>query len=198
MTFQEIIESGLLEMYCMGATTGEQNAFVEAQAAKYPQVKYELERIEAALTGLSQYKKVPGNQVRKNIFDIIYNAEAKENGLPPVLSEKSSILEWKIYLESHHICKPSGTDLLYITEFSTTKNITSYVVWAQPGACVEEIHNTETERLFMLQGTCTIEFNGTLHNYAAGDFVEIRKNTTHKATATGEEIMILIGQRLAV
>ncbi|MBC8047106.1 MAG: cupin domain-containing protein, partial [Fimbriimonadaceae bacterium] len=162
----------------------------------HPVIKDEIASIENALNKYVEGTIKPPTHIKQNILDSIYAEEAKKNGLPFILSPDSKINDWFEYLKCNQIEKPEGNDALYMTEFSKTNNIVTYIAWAKPGAFVEEEHGDELERLFMLQGSCKIDFDGVTHYYKEGDFVEIKKNTLHRAEVTGSETMILIGQRL--
>ena len=47
--FQDYIESGILELYALGELSAAEQAAVEAQAASHPEVRAELEQVQAAL-----------------------------------------------------------------------------------------------------------------------------------------------------
>ncbi|MBT8279966.1 MAG: anti-sigma factor [Muriicola sp.] len=53
MDVKEYIESGILELYVAGQLSGEENLEVDAMAEKHPEVRHEIEAIEAAVLGLS-------------------------------------------------------------------------------------------------------------------------------------------------
>ncbi|MFN0274699.1 MAG: cupin domain-containing protein [Chitinophagales bacterium] len=198
MEVNDLLKSGILEMYCLGVATQEEMQLVKQYAEVHPIIRNEIASIEEALVSYAFYvHKQPSGIVKEGIINRILQEEASVTGLPQLLSEKSTLEEWKTYLENNKIRKPDGDEALYMVEFSKTQNITTYIAWAEPGAFVEEEHADELERLFMLQGNCEIEVNGIRHFYKEGDFVEIKRNTLHKAVAVGERTMILIGQRYA-
>jgi len=51
--------------------------------------------------------------------------------------------------------------------------------------------------LFVFHGTCTMTINGKISHHKAGDLIAIKHSSLHKAEATSDEPMILIGQRIA-
>jgi mannose-6-phosphate isomerase-like protein (cupin superfamily) len=196
MSIEEILSSGLLEMYCLGIVSDAERELVQQYALQYPVVNAELQAIEKTIGAYGVSLKKPAEKVKQDIFNHIYNEEAKKLGLPGILSPSSTIEEWLTYMQQN-VMKPTGDEPLYMMEVANTKNIVTYFAWAKPGAFVEEEHSEELERLFMLQGSCKIDIQGITHYYKAGDFVEIKKNTLHRAEATGRETMILVGQRFA-
>lgn len=78
MNAQEIISSGLLELYAAGAASVEEMQQVEAWVKQYPEVAAELNAIELGLESYAQANAVtPGANVKNKIFDAI-------NAAPPV------------------------------------------------------------------------------------------------------------------
>lgn len=68
MSAEEIINSGLLELYAMGACTKEESLQVEECLRLYPQVKSELNQIETALEQTAMLNAVkPSVQLKQNI-----------------------------------------------------------------------------------------------------------------------------------
>lgn len=73
MTAQEYIESGILELYVYGTLNEAENNEVAAAIAKYPEVKTEVEKIEAALKTLAEHTSPPvsvkvWNSVNTSLF----------------------------------------------------------------------------------------------------------------------------------
>ncbi|MFI5172820.1 MAG: cupin domain-containing protein [Chitinophagales bacterium] len=198
MNTKELIESGLLELYCIGATTPEENTLVEIMVSEDANVKQEINAIQNALKKYSEnFAMHPPSDLLGKILNNIAAQESEQHELPPLLSENSNTGEWFKYLKENNIVKPHNSLPLNMIEFVTASVLTAYVAWAEKGAFVEESHSTETEKLFMLQGSCKIEIDGITNYYNAGDFIEIAPGSTHRAEATSNELMILIGQRIA-
>lgn len=198
MTAKEIIESGLLELYAIGGTSADENALIESLLPIDEALRKEYEIILHALEtyGVSENKQ-PSSHVLRNIFDSIAQADADKFKLPPLLSPQTNADEWWSYLIDHKIFKPDTGEKLMMIEFVKTNTLVTYIAWAEKGAYVEEIHDDHLERLFMLQGNCKIAWNGETHFYREGDFIEIPAGTLHRAEATGDGVMILLGQRVA-
>jgi len=198
MNTREIIESGLLELYCIGATTPEETAMVKDMLKEDILLREEFEVIQETLENYAGVNaKHPPTNLLRNILDSIAQQESDELELPPLLSPASTIDEWKKYLDAHQIFKPDNNERINMLEFVQTSSLVTYIAWAEKGAWVEETHSDELERLFMLQGSCSIDFDGELRYYKEGDFIEIPAGTIHRAEATSDGLMILIGQRLA-
>ncbi len=69
---EDYISSGILESYVMGLTSNWENLQVEAMIAKHPEIKQEVEAIEANLLSLAQAAAVkPHADLKENIFAAI-------------------------------------------------------------------------------------------------------------------------------
>lgn len=72
MKAQEIISSGILELYCIGLTSAAETAEVEAWAQQYPDVEAEIDAIHQGLESYAQAHAVePDPSVKKELFSVI-------------------------------------------------------------------------------------------------------------------------------
>lgn len=72
MNAQEIISSGILELYCMGLTSAAETAEVTQWAKQYPEVAAEIEAIQLGLESYAHTHAVePGAAVKEKIFAAI-------------------------------------------------------------------------------------------------------------------------------
>lgn len=98
MNAQELIESGLLHVYVLGAATAEESREVERMAAQFEEVRAELERLQleteayAGMHGMS-----PRPELRKQIIGhVLGQAAPAENGkVIPLQGAKSPARIWK-------------------------------------------------------------------------------------------------------
>lgn len=75
MNAQDIILSGLLELYAAGITTPEETELVEASVKQYPEVAAELNAIQLGLENYAQANAIePGANVKSKIFEAINTA----------------------------------------------------------------------------------------------------------------------------
>lgn len=198
MDTKALIESGILELYCIGATTPEQNALIEIMISNDDAVGREIDAIQKSLVDYAgKFAVKPPDGLLNKILNNISSQEANEMELPALLSAASKASDWWKYIRDAGIVKPDNDMPLNMIEFASGATLVTYIAWAEKGAVVEEKHADETERLFMLQGECKIEMNGKTFYYKEGDFIDIPANTLHRAESTGDEMMIAIGQRLA-
>lgn len=81
------IESGILELYVLGQLTAQEQQEVEAMAAKYPEVKQEIEAIEMAMEQYALNHAVePGTGLKEKILDQIQQPQqpARESIVVPL------------------------------------------------------------------------------------------------------------------
>ena len=72
MNAQEIISSGILELYCMGLTSAAETADVAAWAEQYPEVAAEIEAIRSGLENYARAHAVaPAPSVKEKLFAAI-------------------------------------------------------------------------------------------------------------------------------
>ncbi len=77
MNAQEIISSGILELYCSGLTSPAETEQVQQWAVQYPDVAAEIESIQAALEGYAMAHAVqPAASVKDKLFAEIQNTAA--------------------------------------------------------------------------------------------------------------------------
>lgn len=82
MNAQEIISSGILELYCTGLTSTAETAEVQQWAKQYPEVAAEIEAIQKGLEGYAQAHAItPGASVKEKVF-----AEINKSSAAPVIN----------------------------------------------------------------------------------------------------------------
>ncbi len=197
MNTKELIESGLLELYCVGATSAEENALVEIMLSEDIGVRLEIYAIQKALEFYAgTYAVQPPGNLYKNLLNRIAQEESDQYNLPPLLSINSKTGDWWYYINQHHIEKPSNEELINMIELIQTPTLLTFIARAKKGAIVEEKHSSEIERVLMLQGSCKFDMNGETFYFKEGDFVEIPLKTFHRAEIISDLDMIFVGQRL--
>lgn len=94
MNAQEIISSGILELYCMGLTSAGETAEVVQWARQYPEVAAEIEAIQMGLEGYAQSHAVaPAASVKEKIF-----AEINKGTVSPVVNmQRTDAVTAKVY-----------------------------------------------------------------------------------------------------
>ena len=192
MDIKQFINSGILEIYCMGIASDEERIAVESYAARHLEVQEEIDAINAALLGYAEGSgKTAAPALKKKTLEAI----ARQN-FPALLSAQRNIEWWLQYIESLHVDLPVGYEI-HLVDLPGDERKTNYIAWAKKGAFIEESHSDEDEYLLMIKGSCTITVDGRTTKYFPGDLIYIPKGKIHTAVAISDEPMIVIGQRLA-
>jgi len=197
-TIKDFINSGIIEVYCMGAATDEEQLQVEQMAQQYPEVHDEIKAVRQALESYALGSSpVPFAEIKNKIMEVISGEENNNLSFPPRITMQTTIDEWQQYITHNKIASPVDYDLFYLLNLPGNEQQYSYMAWARKGAVLEETHAEEDEYLFMMEGYCSVTIDGVLGYYKAGDVVFIPKGALHRAEALSTEPMLLIGQRLA-
>lgn len=86
MNAQEIISSGILELYCTGLTSAAETAEVQQWAKQYPEVAAEIAAIQAGLEGYARSHAIaPAASVKEKLF-----AEINKGTVAPVVNLPSA------------------------------------------------------------------------------------------------------------
>lgn len=193
---KNMISHELLELYCLGLASDEEVQRVEAAAMHDKLLKKEIEVLKEALGNYAEaHSRKASEKTKKNIFDAI---DAFEKNLPPDLSSNSNVEDWIKFLELNNITAPDDFEYLHMDEFLNRDGKITYAAWGRSGASLSESHDDEDEHLLVLKGSCTLEQNGILKHYTKGDLIFIPKQTVHTACVTGENVLLVIGQRRVV
>ncbi len=193
------IDSGIIEIYCMGIATPEEKQEVENMALKFPEVLQEITSIQAALTTYAlESNPVPFAAIKQKIFTMIEHERQAAPGFPARLSANSSIEEWLDYIRVNNIDEPTDYEQFHLVNLPGNDVQSTYLVWAKKNATLEESHAEEDEYLFMIRGFCSITINGVAGFYQKGETAYIPKGAAHLAVALSHEPMLAVGQRIRV
>ncbi len=195
MNADELISSGLIEMYCLGLASKDETILVEKFASQHQHVRDEIVAVKEALQKyLAASEKSPNVRLRNKILDAVKQPD--EVFLPPRLTLQSTSEEWITYLKKNNIHPPDNFEPVHFLDLPGNDKQVTYVVWATKGVYLEESHDNEDEYLLMLRGKCSITLEGKMSMYSSGDVIFIPKNHLHRAEAMSDD-MILVGQRIA-
>ena len=201
MTAKELIESGIIELYCLGIADGYENSLVEHFAATNHEIADEIAEVSEALAMFSIASagiRHPKG-LKENFLSNLQDKEKQDDlpQLPPKITSASRPGEWMEYLHQHQIKDPAHQAVAMVV-LPGTKNYFTYVVFASPGGIVdEEMHQTHDEFLLICQGECEMTIGENTAVYKAGSLITITLGIHHSARILGKKRMIAIGQRRA-
>jgi len=195
MNARELIDSGIIELYVLGIADDADRALVESLAKKDKLVQEEIASVNDALAiyASASAVSVPSSDLKNKILGFI---EKSQSELPPMLTPHSTAEEWISYLRKNHISSPKNFKGLYVLELPGNEDYYTYVVWGNKGDIVpDEVHHAHDEFLLICKGDCEMTIDGITSPYKGGDFIAIAPGIAHSALITGDELMLVIGQR---
>jgi Anti-sigma-K factor rskA len=164
LQINDIISSGLLELYVLGLTNEQETAQVLAWKAQYPEVGIELLAIENSLEQVDVAKSVsPSLDVKKNLFAAIKNTKLenveKEEIAAPIVAMNTAVV------------KPIGNKLKYAAAaaavlfvLSALNNFSTYTKYKKASdalAVAEQKINNQNEELASLQNNLEVPLNNS-------------------------------------
>jgi quercetin dioxygenase-like cupin family protein len=88
----------------------------------------------------------------------------------------------------------AGFENRFISELSSTNKVINFIVTAKKGH-EQEVHEDFIEYLYIIEGTCTMNFDGIEIAYSPGDIISILLNIKHTAVVTSEQPMLALVQQ---
>lgn len=197
MNIEEILSSGVIEMYCLGLASDDEKKFIEDLASKNKTIREEIASVNEALRLYAlASEKSPASSLKNKILDAIKNSETII-AFPPRITLDSDVSEWMKYITENNISAPKNFEVAHIVDLPGNEKQSTYVAWAKKGAVIEEEHSDEDEYLLMINGYCSVTIDGVIGYYKEGDVVFIPNGCLHRAEALSDGIMMLVGQRIA-
>ncbi|MDZ4845141.1 MAG: cupin domain-containing protein [Chitinophagales bacterium] len=193
MTDLELIESGIIESYCLGLATEEERALVNRFAQRDRSVRIEIDAVINALALYALQHTPPPSYMKKRIMSAI-----EQENVPPLLTADTTVEEWVNYIRKLNIQPPDEYKSLMIIDLAGNAQCQTFAAWAHAGdELPEEVHHDQNEYLFICSGECVMTIDGKKTAYKKGGFIAIPPGLNHSAVITGKETMLVIVQRRA-
>ncbi|MER2999354.1 cupin domain-containing protein [Pontibacter populi] len=198
----EFIESGILELYVMGAASPEDIRAVEQMAIAHPEVKQEIEQISQAIEYYAQTCAIKPRRTVKTLVmaTIDYLERMKQGELPespPVLTPASKVSDYDKWLANEQAILPENAEGIYARIIGYTPTATTAIIWVSEET-EQEVHHDEYERFLVVEGTCKMQAGDNTFMLGAGDYFDIPLHTPHQLTVTSKVPCKAILQRLSV
>lgn len=197
------IESGVLELYVMGATSQEETLAVEQMAAAHFEVRQEIDAISEQMERYALAHAVePKNLVKPLVLATIEYLECVKQGeepaTPPVLTAHSRPEDFAFWLKEEDMVLPPDAEGIHAKIIGHTPVATTAIIWVKE-ATDQEVHHDAYERLLILEGTCDVEIAGEkTGSLTAGDFYDVPLHTLHRFIITSSKPCKAVLQRLSV
>ena len=199
MDIDAYISSGVLENYCLGFCSETEKAVIEKNAAAYPAVKNEIEKIRISLEEFILANKIkPSPSVKIRVMLSLYDKMARsDTEYAPLINEQMDPAILTSWVAAENITDPTGNfEDLYVTELPSTEQVTNFIVHAKTGH-EPEMHDNFNEYLYVIRGSCIMDFDGVKRSYKEGEIIYIMPHINHAATVTSQQPMIALVQRQA-
>lgn len=201
MSKNEILDSGLLELYVLGDVTYVEMKIVEEAIKIFPDLSKELQEIEHALEKLAFATScVPEETTGPFLMTTLDYIERLNNGeiptSPPALHEDSTIEDYKPWLERPDMVEPQEYEAMHGKIIGSSEQRTTIITWLKFGA-PDETHTDEYEKFLIIEGTCNITIGDTVHSLEPGDFIAIPLYINHKVEVTSSFRCKVILERAA-
>ncbi len=199
--WQEVIDSGLLDLYVLNETTTEENSFIELLTSTHPEIRKEIEAIEVALERYALHQAItPDPIIKPFLLATIDYTERLKLGEPiliaPLLSEQSRVDDYSEWLARDDMRAPTDLEDVFAKIISYTREVVSAIVWIRSMA-PKEVHDHEYERFLILEGSCDIYVEHEIFSLTVGDYFEIPLQKTHHVQVTSKFPCKVILQRVA-
>jgi quercetin dioxygenase-like cupin family protein len=197
MNLKEYIASGIIETYCLGFTSAEENELLEKMAGEYPEVQQELQRVRTSLDEILKQNEIrPAASVKTAVMNNIYRQQAIIHPeFVPLMHEQIGFERFFESAKANKLKAPaSAFENLFVLELPSTPEIINFAVWAKKGH-EEESHSDRKEFIAILDGSCDMFMNGEKTSYSKGSIIDIPVDVPHYAVITSEEPMFALVQR---
>jgi len=180
MDIQAYIESGILEEYCAGLLSTNEQAKLIKMSMLYPEIKLELNAIELALEQLAALNAImPVASLKPQIFKALGfqddGAKLDLNNLPAT-NKYSNHYHWLNTL-AHLIPEIPAED--FLAEVLRHDEQIAQLLVITKNDVPEETHGDLIESFFILKGKCECTVGDHLYKLSPGDFLEIPLHVEH-------------------
>ncbi len=199
MDINAFISSGILENYCLGFCSAEEIVVIEQYAQTYPSVKTEIEKIRISLEDYFFANQLqPSPAVKQRLMLSVYEQSAKADTVyAPLIKDVMDTSILASWITAKKISGPvEEFENLFITDLPSTNQVTNFIVHAKKGHDAE-MHDDFVEYLYLIEGSCTMNFEGKPRSYKKGDIIQILPYISHTAIVTSLQPMVALVQRQA-
>jgi mannose-6-phosphate isomerase-like protein (cupin superfamily) len=180
MDKQKYLDSGVLEEYCLGKLTKEDQAYLLRMAMLYPEIKTELTAVELTFEKLASLAAVePRDNVKQNILTSLGFVEENEalnlNDLPVIRTSADP----KLWLDAlAHLIPEEPADDFFMHIIRHDDQAQQMLVTSK-NDIPEEEHGDFFEGLLILKGRCECTIGEDFFALGPGDFIEIPLRVKH-------------------
>ncbi len=198
---KQYLSSGILEEFVLGLTSVEENCEVLRMISEHEEVKDEVNSITNSLLQISELVAPPLDPtIKPMVLAIIDYTTRLQNGeevtFPPELGEHSSIEDYAQWITRQDLMPHINFDEYDARLIGYTPTMTTALVSIRTGS-PEETHHELFEKFLILEGSCDIMIDNTIHSLFPGDYLSIPLHAKHKVQITSLIPCRAILQRVA-
>lgn len=197
MNIEEYINSGIIETYCLGFTSPDENREVEAWAVLYPQVQAEIEKVRTSMLSVLQGGELkPKAAVKAAVMHSIYKQQSLTHPeYVPLMQEATEFSRFYQVVKANQVAAPNADfDNIVMQELPSTLEVINFAVWVKHGH-EEESHSDMKEFIAILEGSCDMFVAGEKTSYTKGQVIHIPTHVPHYAVVTSAQPMFALVQR---
>lgn len=198
----EFLESGIIELYVLGAASEEETQEVEQMAAAYPEVRLEIDKVGRAVESYAHaHAREPRRTVKSLLMATVDYMERMKQGevpaSPPELSPAVTAADFAPWLQREDMVLPAKADAIFAKIIGYTPKATTAIIWIKDHTDLE-VHHDESERFLILEGTCNAVVGEEVFTLKAGDYFDIPLHLPHIFHVTSPVPCKAILQRITV
>lgn len=197
MNVKEFLSSGIIETYCLGFTSPEENQLVENMLALHPEVQAEIDAVGNSLNDVLKRNEIkPAASVKTAVMHAVYEHQAGiDHCFVPLLDKVSNFGTVLASALANNLQSPAfDFENLHVQELPSTPEILNMAVWVKEGH-EPETHIDCTEFIAIIEGSCEMLIRDSKTMYVAGDIISIPTHVPHQAIITSKEPMFALVQR---
>jgi mannose-6-phosphate isomerase-like protein (cupin superfamily) len=201
MEKEELLSSGLLELYVLGETTPLENELIGEMGLQFPELFEEIKAIEIALEQYAVNNAIKPDAIIKpfllatiDYMDRMMAGEIPQ--APPILSDKSLVADYIQWLERPDMILPEEFDEVFAKILNHDERGITAIAWIKSMA-PQEVHDHEYEKFLIVEGTCSIHIEEEVHALVPGDYLTIPLLKKHHVLVTSDVPCKVILQRIA-
>lgn len=196
MKAKEYIESGVLNDYCLGLLNAEQEQEVKAACDLYPELKKELDIIQASLNQYAaSMSEMPPNTLAERIWSQLENL-SREEGMTidklGILNKYSDKDQWL------RVIKPILPDRLeeemFVKTIRNDEEATQIVIWTRVDY-PDEVHDDLQECFMILEGECECYVGDDIIRLGPGGYFDVPLHEHHDVKILSEHVLAVVQRR---
>ena len=198
MDINELIQSGIIEDYCLDLLQKEDRDRLEQLAAAHPELQAEIRAHQQVLAGYaSSFASEPPASLKNRILATLQNLEKEEQysaEMPPLLNRFSEKENW-LRVVKPHLPEELEEDI-FAKVLRNDSEVFQVILWVKTGY-PDEVHHEVDESFMILEGECECYVEENVIRLGPGDYFQVPLDMHHDVRVTRGPVLAIV-QRLKV